>query len=203
MTAARPDFGIHTPSIDATGAVTATLTEGYLDGDLASWLVPDRATRRAVCTARFGILAELFLRRGQVDATEDLDAVALWWPVGRLLEMDVPDHDARLAQAMGDAAGRFLALDTAARALHPSYRPHHYLAFLAVRPDRQGKGMGSALLRHHHARLDLEATPAYLEAPGPRSRALFERHGYTAWDPIPIPNGPALHPMWRPGTFRR
>ncbi|MFG2042100.1 GNAT family N-acetyltransferase [Dactylosporangium sp. NPDC048998] len=148
-----------------------------------------------------GIFAEFFLQHGQVDATGDLDAVALWWPVGRLLEMDIPDYAERLAHVTGNAVGRFVTLDMTARAHDPTYRPHHYLASLAVRPDRQGQGMGSALLRHRHTQLDTDATPAYLEATGPRSRTLLQRHGYTAWGPIRIPDGPALHPMWRPRTY--
>jgi GNAT superfamily N-acetyltransferase len=201
MIASRPDFGIHTARLDEVGCVTATLAEGFLNGDLASWLIPDRSTRRTVYAEYFRIFAEFFLQHGQVDATEDVDAVALWWPVGRLLEMDIPNYDDRLAKVTGNAVGRFVMLDMAMHSHHPRYRPHHYLAFLAVHPDRQGEGMGSTLLKYRHERLDKEAVPAYLEATGWRNRALYERHGYRAWDPLLIPNGPTLVPMWRPGTY--
>ena len=58
--------------------------------------------------------------------------------------------------------------------------------FLAVRPDRQNVGIGSALLDRHHSRLDRAGIPAYLEANDPRNRDLYLRHGYTAvGDPAP------------------
>ena len=37
---------------------------------------------------------------------------------------------------------------------HPAGVAHHHLAILAVRPDRQGQGTGTALLDAHHAVLD-------------------------------------------------
>ncbi|HEX5493068.1 MAG TPA: GNAT family N-acetyltransferase [Mycobacteriales bacterium] len=80
---------------------------------------------------------------------------------------------------------------------HPS-EPHHYLAFLAVRPERQGAGLGSALLRHHHARLDRTGVAAYLEASSPRSRELYLRHGYRPrGEPFTVPDGTPFWPMWR------
>ena len=61
--------------------------------------------------------------------------------------------------------------------VHP-HEPHHYLAFLAVRPGRQGHGLGTALLRDRLRRLDAAGAPAYLEASEPRSRALYVREGF-------------------------
>jgi predicted N-acetyltransferase YhbS len=76
--------------------------------------------------------------------------------------------------------------------------PHHYLAFLAVRPSRQCRGIGSALLDRHHARLDDAGVPAYLEANHPRNRELYLRHGYRDRAEIQLPDGgPAVWPMWR------
>lgn len=198
MTATRSDFGIHTATLDDVGAVTGTLAEGFLDGDLAGWLIPDRSTRRAVYAEYFWIFAEFFLQHGQVDITEDMDAVALWWPVDQELSMDIPNYNERLAKVTGSAVGRFVLLDMTMHANHPTRRPHQYLAFLAVQPDRRSEGMGSALLAYRHARLDTHGAAAYLEATGVRNRDLYERHGYKRRDPLPIPNGPNLYPMWRP-----
>jgi GNAT superfamily N-acetyltransferase len=191
------DFGIHEARLDDVGDVTGTLAEGFLGGDLASWLIPDRQTRRVVYAEYFMMFAEFFLQHGQVDVTEDLDAVALWWPVGSKLELDIPDYDDRLAKITGSAVGRFILLDMAMHTHHPQYRPHHYLAFLAVQPDRQGEGMGTALLRYRLAQLDQQGAPAYVEATGIRNKALYERFGFRLRYPIEIPDGPELYPMWR------
>jgi GNAT superfamily N-acetyltransferase len=194
------DFGIHEARLDDVGDVTGTLAEGFLGGDLASWLIPDRATRRSVYAEYFMMFAEFFLQHGQVDASEDLDAVALWWPVGDKLELDIPDYDDRLAKITGGAVGRFILLDMAMHTHHPQYRPHYYLAFLAVQPDRQGEGMGTALLRYRLERLDQQGAPAYVEATGIRNKALYERFGFRLRYPIEIPDGPELYPMWRAAT---
>ncbi|QYN34952.1 hypothetical protein K1T35_42510 [Pseudonocardia sp. DSM 110487] len=48
-------------------------------------------------------------------------------------------------------------------------------------------------------RADADGLPAYLEATSLRSRSLYERHGFRdAGDPIQLPDGPSLWPMWRP-----
>jgi len=57
---------------------------------------------------------------------------------------------------------------------HPRQESHDQLQFIAVHPDHQGRGVGSALLRHRLARLDAARRPAYLEATSPRNAALYE-----------------------------
>lgn len=76
--------------------------------------------------------------------------------------------------------------------------PRHHLALLAVDPARQGGGLGSTLLRHHHATLDGNGTPAYLEASSPGSRDLYRRHGYELRETFALPDGTKFWPMWRP-----
>jgi predicted N-acetyltransferase YhbS len=66
-----------------------------------------------------------------------------------------------------------------------------------VRPERQGAGIGGALIAPGLERCDREAVPAYLEATSDRNRALYERHGFRAHGRIALPGGPALWRMWR------
>jgi GNAT superfamily N-acetyltransferase len=147
-----------------------------------------------------------------------LDGVALWTrhpltdaPVADLADGDSGDA-ARPAAAgppgeptdpigTGPAlpprvAARVATLRESLDARRPG-RPHHYLAYLAVRPDQQCRGLGSALLARRHALLDVLGEPAYLEADDPRNRDLYLRHGYVAGDPVVLPDGPPLWPMWR------
>jgi hypothetical protein len=75
---------------------------------------------------------------------------------------------------------------------------HAYLPFVAVRPDRQGRGVGAALLEYQLRRLDTARLPAYLEASSPRSLHLYQRLGFTTLPTtIDLPGGPRLQPMWR------
>jgi GNAT superfamily N-acetyltransferase len=67
-----------------------------------------------------------------------------------------------------------------------------------VTPERQGTGLGSALLDHYHRELDATGQPAYLEATNPRNRDLYPRHGYTTSGPFELPEGgPPMWGMWR------
>jgi GNAT superfamily N-acetyltransferase len=188
---------IRTAELEDVAGVTVTLAEAFQDGDLAGWLIPDPDERRRTYTRYFRIFAEFFVAHGRVDTFDDLSAVALWWPVGEKLELDIPNYDDRLMHATDNAVGRFITLDMAMHANHPTHRAHEYLAFLAVQPERQGRGLGSALLRHRHAYLDRHGKSAYLEATGVRNRSLYEQHGYRRGPMFNIPAGPDLHPMWR------
>lgn len=69
---------------------------------------------------------------------------------------------------------------------------------IAVAPERQGEGLGSALVRSVLDRCDQEGVPAYLEASNERSRALYERLGFGhTGKPLDLPEGPRMWPMWR------
>ena len=80
---------------------------------------------------------------------------------------------------------------------HPDEPAHWYLPCIGVRPDRQGQGVGSALLEHMTERLDREGVPAYLEASSERNRALYLRHGFEIRGELTLPEGPTLWLMWR------
>lgn len=192
----------HVAPVD-TAEITGVLVAAMGDGPVARWLTPDAAIRREYAPIYFEIFAEHALRYGEVYAcadatTGELSGVALWFP----LTSPIPppaDYDRRVKDASGSAFDRVSVLDAALEAHHPM-GPHHYLAFLAVHPDHQNRGIGSALLDRHHARLDAARIPAYLEANDPRNRNLYRRHGYLGREAIRLPDGPSIWPMWRPPT---
>ncbi|MFB9179850.1 GNAT family N-acetyltransferase [Dactylosporangium sucinum] len=183
-----------------TDEITAVLAAAMSDGPVARWLMPDASVRRACSPDYFTIYADHAVRFGEVYATVDpidgrLSGVALWFPLTRMIPPPY-DYDRRLKEVAGAAFDRVCELDAALDAHHPVV-PHHYLAFLAVRPDRQNLGIGSSMLARHHARLDRAGLPAYLESNDPRNRELYLRHGYVSRPPIMLPDGPPVWPMWR------
>jgi GNAT superfamily N-acetyltransferase len=186
-----------------TAQITGLLAAAMGDGPVARWLTPEADIRQDYAPAYFEIFAEHAVRYGEVYAsvdeqTAELSGVALWFPLTSLIPGPA-DYDQRLKDASGSAFDRVRELDAALEAHHP-VEPHHYLAFLAVRPDRQGRGIGSALLDRHHARLDSAGIPAYLEANDPRNRDLYLRHGYVSRAEIRLNDGPSIWPMWREST---
>ena len=184
------------PGDDAVAA--EIIADAFQHLDVAAWLVPDAGAARAVLERDMRIWTEYALRHGMVDLIGDLSAVAVWFPAGGDPLPEPDDYDARLAVATGPHLPRFRALDIAFEAHHPHGDRHHHLAVLAVRPGHQGRGIGSALLRHHHARYP--DMPAYLEASSRRSRALYLRHGYVGRGEFTLPDGPPMWPCWRPAS---
>jgi len=184
-----------------TDDITEVLVAAMCDGPVARWMAPDPDDRREYSPEYFSIFAEHATRFGEVYATVDpidgrLSGVALWFPLTRVIPPPV-DYDRRLKEASGPAFDRACQLDALFEEEHPVV-PHHYLAFLAVRPERQNLGIGSSLLARHHYRLDRVGLPAYLEANDPRNRELYLRHGYQSRPAVMLPDGPPVWPMWRP-----
>jgi GNAT superfamily N-acetyltransferase len=186
--------------VDVT-EISGLLAAAMGDGPVARWLMPDVVVRREHAPAYFEIFAEHAVQHGEVYASLDahtgqLSGVALWFPFTALIPPP-SDYDRRIKEVSGSAYDRACELDALLDAHHPQ-GPHHYLAFIAVHPHHQNRGVGSALLKRHHTRLDVARIPAYLEANHPRNRDLYLRHGYVSWAPIRPPDGPPIWPMWRP-----
>jgi ribosomal protein S18 acetylase RimI-like enzyme len=81
--------------------------------------------------------------------------------------------------------------------LHPE-EPHWYLPWIGVRPEAQGKGVGSALLARGLARADADGLPAYLEATSRRNAALYARYGFEVRAIVEAEAYPEIILMWRP-----
>lgn len=207
------------PSVGAAGAAAvrrATLREA---GDIARliatsferldvnrWLVPDPAQRAQVMPAYFEIIVSHALTHGTVYTAwfgDDLVGAAAWFIRERDMPPQPPNYQSRLVAVCGEAAPRFQHLDKLLEDNHPT-QPHHHLCAVAVHPDYQGRGFGSQLLKRQHAQLDLRGKSAYLEAVEP-ARPLYERLGYHAvyTEPLRLPDGTPMWPMWRTAGPRR
>ena len=174
------------------------IADAFYDLAPSRWLVSDPDARWEIFPGYFRIYVEHALTEGTVHTTPDRAAAALWLPIGIHPPAPTPGYDARLRAATSSYTDRFQAFDKALDRHHPAGTAHHYLAILAVRPDQQGQGTGTALLRAHHATLDDAGISAYLEASDLRTRRLYLAHGYADHgSPIHLARGPLMHPMWR------
>ena len=171
------------------------------------WLVDDNPRAWARIAPRYFALylEHAVTGAGIVHTTADRDAVAVWFDKTLSPPTAPADYHYRLAEATGAYVDRFRRFDVLLDA-HQPHLGHHHLAFLAVRPDRQNQGLGTALIAHHHRYLDEHSVGAYLDAGSPDSYRLYLRHGYAPYgEPITLP-GPQrtqLWPMWRqPGACK-
>jgi GNAT superfamily N-acetyltransferase len=177
--------------------LTDVIAEAFFPLAPCQWLIPDQAARRAIFPGYFRMYVEHALADGLVQMTPDRAAAALWIP-GTGPTAPPAGYTERLAALTGTHLPNFQAFDEALDHHHPAGIFHHHLAILAVRPDRQGQGIGTALLNAHHADLDDQGIPAYLEASDERTRRLYLNHGYTdGATPIDFADGVRMFPMWR------
>ena len=82
-------------------------------------------------------------------------------------------------------------------ASHHPKEPHWYRPLIGVDPAHQGKGLGSALLKHATDICDRDGMLAYLESSNLANVPLYERHGFAALGRIQVGGSPVLTPMLR------
>jgi GNAT superfamily N-acetyltransferase len=180
-----------------TNVLAQVIAEAFFPLAVCQWLIPDPAARRAAFPAYFHLYVEHALADGIVHTTPGHTATALWIP-GTGPSAPPEDYPGQLAAITGPDLLNFQTFDAALDRHHPAGVFHHHLAILAVLPGIQGQGIGTALLHAHHAVLEEQGIPAYLEASGERTRRLYLDHGYTdRGSPIEFAGGVRMYPMWR------
>ncbi|WP_328914400.1 MULTISPECIES: GNAT family N-acetyltransferase [unclassified Streptomyces] len=182
---------------DDREAVTGLLDEAFFPDQVSSWVFPDEADRRRAHAGLMGAFVDAALAEGHVDMAEDGTAVALWLSVPAGHAPD-PDGPAQFREAIDPGNERVEQITRILDEAHPKDRAHEYLMMIGVSAERRSQGVGTELMNPVLARCDREGLSAYLEASSERSRALYERLGFTYLGrTIDLPDGPHMWPMWR------
>lgn len=120
---------------------------------------------------------------------------ALWMPPG------VHGDDAGLGDMVAEAVPPDrvddLVATMGAMAEHHPPEEHWYLPLIGVEPFAQGRGLGSAIMKHALRRVDADGCLAYLESTNPRNVALYRRFGFEPVGEIRIGRAPVVTPMVR------
>ena len=192
------EAGVRTAQADEADLVARTLAEAFTDDPVMSWAFPDDRARRVGVMFRY-VVPAIDLAKGVSTTVSDHDAVALWRRPGDDGDRGYWDRvGLQFATELDAPLDRMDELGRLMNAHHPHDREHWYLPAIGVRPDAQGRGLGSVLLAHTLAIADAAGQPAYLEATSPRSRALYARFGFEELgEPFAPAGGPPLGPMWR------
>lgn len=177
------------------------LVRAFDDDAMANYLLRQDARRDDGFNVFFRIcLCTMSLPHNQVYTTDDCIGGALWHPPGT---SDIPltKQLMLLPSAIRSAGfrgiGRMMEVFGALDKIRPD-EGHYYLQVLGVDPDRQGRGLGSALIRPVLALCDREDCGAYLENSKEENKAFYARHGFAVTGEIDFgPEGPKIWPMWR------
>jgi len=197
-TADGADTSIIRPPRSAAPVLGQTIATAFHPLAASGYLEPDPYLREERFPAYFECAVLDTINEGTAYAI-GTGAAALWMPVSAegLPEAEL---DARLVAIDPGLAERDLIFHRILHERHPTgLGAYHWLMILGVHPDLQGQGLGSSLLDAHHAYLDQQGLPAYLEAASDAARRLYLRHGYTdtAGGPIELPDGAVMYPMLR------
>jgi ribosomal protein S18 acetylase RimI-like enzyme len=172
-------------------------TLAFVDDPMLRWIFADGSAYLKNLGAAQMALGGRALAHETGHVLDDFSAAAFWLPpgvgideeaMGALIESAVPaDKQADIA-GVAEQMGQY----------HP-HEPHWYLAVLGVDVSRQGRGLGSLLMKYALARVDNERMPAYLESSNPRNIPFYERHGFEVIGRIQSGATPVVTPMLRKG----
>lgn len=183
--------------------VIADLAAAFADDFMVGWILREGAGRSRALHDFFNLFVGIYASQSAgIERPAAGGAVALWVRsenMGRTSLAHSIATPITLIRACGfSRMGRASKAGAALEANHPKAPPHDYLAFLGVRPEHQGNGLGSRLLRAHTDRLDAEQRPAFLETANPRTLPLYRSAGFEVTHEYrAAPDAPHMWALWR------
>jgi GNAT superfamily N-acetyltransferase len=183
---------------DDVPAMIESLARAFYDDPVFKWLFPDDRKRLGQSRRYFDGRARILLRQEETYTVEGGSASAMWARPGEWHDppLDVMRQFVTLVPALGRRIPRSLSGLRIIEERHPR-APHWYLAVLGTDPERQGEGLGSALLQPVLEECDRLEIPAYLETGTERNVQFYTRHGFRVTERIDLPGGPPMWLMWR------
>ncbi len=183
-------------------AAAEMLARAFSEDPFFTFMDPDPESRVRNVRWYLGATARACIALGAAYVTVGASTgVALWVPRGREFDEETVRESglSERAQIFGaDTEARYGILGHAFGEAHQQIapEPHHYLTILGVDPDRQGQGIGGALLRPFLADADRDGVACYVETTRSRNVPFYERHGFVVADERNVEGVP----FW---TFRR
>ena len=179
-----------------TGRALATLTAAFIQDPFFRWVYPSATGYldgfpkliRAYCASG--------IDNGTAYGDVGFVGASIWLSPG-----NDPDEEAAgavcEATMQPDRLEGFFGVMEEMDKYHPQDEPLWYLPVIGVDAVGQGRGLGSALLKHALRLCDEQGTRAYLESSNPANISLYERHGFEVMGRIEVGSSPPVHPMIR------
>ena len=172
------------------------LVRAFSEDPVAQWIWPDSQQYQMYFPSFVRVFGGKAFTYGSAYYVDGYAAAALWLPPDVLpdeytlisiFQRTVSKQTQKDVFTVFDQMGRY----------HPS-EPHWYLPLMGVDPLKQGKGLGSELMKHALVQCDQDNNkPAYLESSNPRNIPFYERYGFELLSTIQIGTSPHIFPMLR------
>ena len=188
--------------VDSTNAEAAAdaIAEGFLDNEIWTWILPNDRHRANLLRRYYRrMIPKVWMDRGAAWVTADGMGAAIWGPPNNWKLSGREEFQELIAMGPVTPATmiRGARLGQLFNAHHPR-EPHWYLADLAVRPDAQQQGLGSALIAPGLEQCDADGLPAYLETQRESNIPFYARFGFELIGKESVRGGPPAWFMWRP-----
>lgn len=173
--------------------VKGVLKLGFASDALIRWIYPDAASYLKCFDTWMEEFSKIAFENNIVYSEENFYGSSLWHPPG--VEFD----DSVLLSTFEFVPSDRIEVVTRFFEEFKKYHPKDtwYLAFIAVDPAQQRKGIGSFLLKAALQMIDANGDRAYLEASNEQNKALYERHGFVEIGKVQFEDSPPAFPMIR------
>ena len=183
-----------------TETLARMLSRAFHNDPLFTYFFPNDAKRERQSYYTFRFLLRHTHRKGEVVCADGSnDGAALWLPSDAMehTNMDLLRlgfFPALLGQTIPSILRQLAAVEDM-QSMHRTIisEPHYYLSVFGVDPDKQGKGVGSSILRPTLQRFDDEGMPAYLDTHNPENVSLYLRFGFEIAHHGYLPGGAVMH----------
>ncbi len=162
-----------------------TLVAAFIEDPMAGYFFPDTRRRANGLRWVFNVTLRYGLRCGEVDTLKEGRGVAIWLrseqaSMGPIQMMCAGMVVTPLVIGWGATLRllKFLRF-IEKRRLSSVSGPHWYLLSLAVFPENQAQGLGSALVKYGIARARAQRRPCFLETTNERNVTYYQKFGFS------------------------
>ncbi len=187
--------------------IAETYVHAFNDNPVIQWLIRSDEQRSRAIREYFGYGLSRFFPAGGVYTSDDHMVCSSWFPSDYKPKKLTEEEENKLATMRvfwytEKGLWKYETMNRLDEERAPAY-PHWRLGMLGVRPEAQGKGIGSKHVLGKLRMLDEAGTPVYLTSSNPRNVPFYERLGFSVVDRIQLPEGPVITCMLKNPRLER
>jgi len=159
----------------------------FQDDPTTIFAYPDERERKEKLPYGFVMLYRYGIKNGITYATSNnLEGIIIWLPYDKIYQSfwtmmkNGGFYTMRKVGLKLKAMKRTMTVFNHIESVHKELIPykHWYLQNIAVKPEEQGKGYGSSLLKPMISKIDNEGLPIYLETNNEKNLSFYQKHGF-------------------------